>query len=282
MVALKPVAVTAVTPLRTLIGAETAPTTAVMATLLPVLLYATVTFVAVALAKPLPRFMANAPLACNARVPSALMSIPRVAALTPMNSELPAVRVALAPVAATMMSPPAVFWKPKFPLMVTKLTMVALKPVVEIAVTPLATLIVAVTAPTVTLVFTSAPVLLYFTVTFVAVALAKLLPRFIPKAPDASRAIVLFDLMIMPMVALLTPIWMIDPAVNWALAPVAASTMSPPLVFWNPKLPLIVTNWLIVATKPVALIAVVLFTTFTGAVTEPTLSMVLTSAPVLL
>ena len=72
----------------------------------------------------------------------------------------PAVKEALAPLAATMMSPSAVFLNPKSPLMVTKLTIVALKPFAVIEVVLLATMIGAVTPPTVMVEFTFAPVLL--------------------------------------------------------------------------------------------------------------------------
>ena len=58
------------------------------------------------------------------------------------------------------MSPPVVFLNPKSPVNVTKSKIVALKPLAVTAVTPLATLIGAETAPMATVVFTSVPVLL--------------------------------------------------------------------------------------------------------------------------
>ena len=72
--------------------------------------------------------------------------------------------------------------------------------------------------PYVTPGFTRAPVLLYSTVTLVAVALAKPLPRFRRKVPEASRASLPSGLISRPSVAALTPTSMAAPVVNFAAA----------------------------------------------------------------
>ena len=225
------------------------------------------------------RLSRGVPLACNIVPPSLLIIRPKVALVTPTAKE-PTVSVALAPLTATAISFP-VFLKPKSPFNVTKSSSVASKPLTTMAVVLLATITGAVIGPMVMLVFTSAPVLLYVTVTLSALMLPKFVGRLRTGVPVACKAMVPFDFTIRPSIAALTPTLTL-PAVNAAEAPLAATAKSPPDVFWKPKSPVSVTKFVIVALKPITETAVVLFSTTTGAESVPTVAIVLTSAPVLL
>ena len=187
--------------------------------------------------------------------------------------------VALAPLTATAISFP-VFLKPKSPFNVTKSSSVASKPLTTMAVVLLATITGAVIGPMVMLVFTSAPVLLYVTVTLSALMLPKFVGRLRTGVPVACKAMLPPDFTINPSVALVTPTSTL-PAVSVAETPLAATAKSFP-VFLNPKSPVNVTKFVIVAFKPITAIAVVLLATTIGAVMIPTVAVVLTSAPVLL
>ena len=96
----------------------------------------------------------------------------------------------------------------------------------------------------------------------------------------ACKAMLPPDFTINPSVALVTPTSTL-PAVSVAETPLAATAKSFP-VFLNPKSPVNVTKFVIVAFKPITAIAVVLLATTIGAVMIPTVAVVLTSAPVLL
>ena len=107
--------------------------------------------------------MTSAPLACSATLFAGVTSKAMVPPVTPIFSA-PTSSTALALVPVTMRSPPVLFLNPKLPVRVTNSAICATNPVTATLVTPLATLIGALTAtpPMVMLavVFTFAPVLL--------------------------------------------------------------------------------------------------------------------------
>ena len=87
-----------------------------------------------------------------------------MALVTPAFTAVPTLSSALALLLAAMRSPPAVFWKPKLPVRLTKPAICALSPVTTMAVTPLLTKTGALTVLPATLMLmawlTFAPVLL--------------------------------------------------------------------------------------------------------------------------
>ena len=202
--ACNPVTTKAAWPFFTFNGADTdtSPTATVTVRFTmsaPVLLKATPTAVALALAKPSPRLSSAAPVAWSASFWSPRIITATVALLTPARTSVPAVSAAAAWLETISNSSwaavaPAVFWMAKLPDRLTKPATCACKPVTTRAAWPFFTFNGAETetspTATVTVRFTmSAPVLLKATPTAVALALAKPPPRLRSTAPVACNAI---------------------------------------------------------------------------------------------